>query len=89
MPCSCWFLVIEYSLCESLAHFQQISCYSAADGLLFSVMNFDSWHNICAHCSFSKAWIHAGILLKHKYSVIVGSASISDVVAQVISSIYI
>lgn len=30
-----------------------------------------------------KAWIHAGILLKHKYSVIVGSASISDVVAQV------
>lgn len=31
-----------------------------------------------------KAWIHAGILLKHKYSVIVGSASISDVVAQVV-----
>lgn len=30
-----------------------------------------------------QAWIHAGILLKHKYSVIVGSASISDVVAQV------
>ena len=30
-----------------------------------------------------KAWIHAGILLKHKYSVIVGSASISDVMAQV------
>lgn len=31
----------------------------------------------------SKAWIHAGILLKHKYSLLVGSASISDVVAQV------
>ncbi|XP_077410426.1 ANKH inorganic pyrophosphate transport regulator a [Vanacampus margaritifer] len=30
------------------------------------------------------AWIHAGILLKHKYSVIVGSASISDVVAQIV-----
>ncbi len=30
-----------------------------------------------------KAWIHAGILLKHKYSLLVGSASISDVVAQV------
>ncbi|XP_041718036.1 progressive ankylosis protein homolog isoform X2 [Coregonus clupeaformis] len=28
------------------------------------------------------AWIHAGILLKHKYSVIVGSASISDVITQ-------
>lgn len=35
------------------------------------------------HCSPTQAWIHAGILLKHKYSVIVGSASISDVVAQV------
>uniref|UniRef100_A0A3B5Q769 ANKH inorganic pyrophosphate transport regulator a n=1 Tax=Xiphophorus maculatus TaxID=8083 RepID=A0A3B5Q769_XIPMA len=31
-----------------------------------------------------QAWIHAGILLKHKYSVIVGSASISDVVAQIV-----
>lgn len=30
------------------------------------------------------AWIHAGILLKHKYSVIVGSASISDVVTQIV-----
>ncbi|XP_056594413.1 ANKH inorganic pyrophosphate transport regulator a isoform X2 [Triplophysa dalaica] len=30
------------------------------------------------------AWIHAGILLKHKYSLLVGSASISDVVAQII-----
>uniref|UniRef100_A0A8C6WYR8 ANKH inorganic pyrophosphate transport regulator a n=1 Tax=Neogobius melanostomus TaxID=47308 RepID=A0A8C6WYR8_9GOBI len=30
------------------------------------------------------AWIHAGILLKHKCSVIVGSASISDVVAQIV-----
>ncbi|XP_037550233.1 ANKH inorganic pyrophosphate transport regulator a [Nematolebias whitei] len=30
------------------------------------------------------AWIHAGILLKHKYSVIVGSASISDVVVQIV-----
>uniref|UniRef100_A0A674CD86 ANKH inorganic pyrophosphate transport regulator a n=1 Tax=Salmo trutta TaxID=8032 RepID=A0A674CD86_SALTR len=30
------------------------------------------------------AWIHAGILLKHKYSVIVGSASISDVIAQIV-----
>ncbi|XP_004081194.1 progressive ankylosis protein homolog [Oryzias latipes] len=30
------------------------------------------------------AWIHAGILLKHKHSVIVGSASISDVVAQIV-----
>ncbi|XP_061569626.1 ANKH inorganic pyrophosphate transport regulator a [Cololabis saira] len=30
------------------------------------------------------AWIHAGILLKHKYSVIVGTASISDVVAQIV-----
>ncbi|CAG10235.1 unnamed protein product [Tetraodon nigroviridis] len=30
------------------------------------------------------AWIHAGILLKHKYSLIVGSASISDVVAQIV-----
>ncbi|MCI4391432.1 hypothetical protein PGIGA_G00134260 [Pangasianodon gigas] len=29
------------------------------------------------------AWIHAGILLKHKYSLLVGSASISDVVAQI------
>ncbi|XP_016097472.1 progressive ankylosis protein homolog B-like isoform X3 [Sinocyclocheilus grahami] len=28
------------------------------------------------------AWIHAGILLKHKHSLLVGSASISDVVAQ-------
>ncbi|XP_059380380.1 ANKH inorganic pyrophosphate transport regulator a isoform X2 [Carassius carassius] len=28
------------------------------------------------------AWIHAGILLKHKYSLLVGSASISDVVVQ-------
>lgn len=34
-------------------------------------------------CFSPQAWIHAGILLKHKYSVIVGSASISDVVAQV------
>ncbi|XP_052398001.1 progressive ankylosis protein homolog B isoform X3 [Carassius gibelio] len=32
----------------------------------------------------SMAWIHAGILLKHKYSLLVGSASISDVVAQII-----
>uniref|UniRef100_A0A4W5P2K1 ANKH inorganic pyrophosphate transport regulator a n=1 Tax=Hucho hucho TaxID=62062 RepID=A0A4W5P2K1_9TELE len=31
----------------------------------------------------SMAWIHAGILLKHKYSVIVGSASISDVITQI------
>ncbi|XP_053343547.1 ANKH inorganic pyrophosphate transport regulator a [Clarias gariepinus] len=30
------------------------------------------------------AWIHAGILLKHKYSMLVGSASISDVVAQIL-----
>ncbi|KAK7118179.1 hypothetical protein R3I94_021872 [Phoxinus phoxinus] len=30
------------------------------------------------------AWIHAGILLKHKYSLLVGSASISDVVTQII-----
>lgn len=30
------------------------------------------------------AWIHAGILLKHKYSLLVGSASISDVIAQII-----
>uniref|UniRef100_A0AAY5KZF6 ANKH inorganic pyrophosphate transport regulator a n=1 Tax=Esox lucius TaxID=8010 RepID=A0AAY5KZF6_ESOLU len=30
------------------------------------------------------AWIHAGILLKHKYSVIVGSASISDVMTQIV-----
>ncbi|XP_051538272.1 progressive ankylosis protein homolog isoform X2 [Myxocyprinus asiaticus] len=30
------------------------------------------------------AWIHTGILLKHKYSLLVGSASISDVVAQII-----
>ncbi|XP_062841750.1 ANKH inorganic pyrophosphate transport regulator a [Trichomycterus rosablanca] len=30
------------------------------------------------------AWIHAGILLKHKYSLVVGSASILDVVAQII-----
>ncbi|TWW70827.1 Progressive ankylosis protein -like protein [Takifugu flavidus] len=30
------------------------------------------------------AWIHAGILLKHKYSLIVGSASVSDVVAQIV-----
>lgn len=35
-------------------------------------------------CFTLKAWIHAGILLKHKYSLIVGSASISDVVAQVV-----
>lgn len=39
-----------------------------------------------------KAWIHAGILLKHKHSLLVGSASISDVVVQVtipvISCIY-
>lgn len=34
-------------------------------------------------CFTPKAWIHAGILLKHKYSLIVGSASVSDVVAQV------
>lgn len=32
---------------------------------------------------FSKAWIHSGILLKHKHSLLVGSASISDVVTQV------
>ncbi|XP_076868360.1 ANKH inorganic pyrophosphate transport regulator a isoform X2 [Brachyhypopomus gauderio] len=30
------------------------------------------------------AWIHAGILLKHKHSLLVGSASISDVVAQIV-----
>ncbi|XP_067291658.1 ANKH inorganic pyrophosphate transport regulator a isoform X1 [Pseudorasbora parva] len=30
------------------------------------------------------AWVHAGILLKHKYSLLVGSASISDVVVQII-----
>nr|XP_055037918.1 ANKH inorganic pyrophosphate transport regulator a [Misgurnus anguillicaudatus] len=30
------------------------------------------------------AWIHAGILLKHKHSLLVGSASISDVVVQII-----
>ncbi|XP_024230688.1 progressive ankylosis protein homolog isoform X1 [Oncorhynchus tshawytscha] len=30
------------------------------------------------------SWIHAGILLKHKYSVIVGSASISDVITQIV-----
>uniref|UniRef100_A0A671K4S9 Progressive ankylosis protein homolog B-like n=1 Tax=Sinocyclocheilus anshuiensis TaxID=1608454 RepID=A0A671K4S9_9TELE len=35
------------------------------------------------------AWIHAGILLKHKYSLLVGSASISDVVAQVITFVAI
>ncbi|NXT13029.1 ANKH protein, partial [Prunella fulvescens] len=29
------------------------------------------------------AWTHAGILLKHKYSFLVGCASISDVIAQV------
>ncbi|XP_029557053.1 progressive ankylosis protein homolog isoform X1 [Salmo trutta] len=29
-------------------------------------------------------WIHAGILLKHKYSVIVGFASISDVITQIV-----
>ncbi|KPP65945.1 hypothetical protein Z043_115599, partial [Scleropages formosus] len=29
------------------------------------------------------AWTHAGILLKHKYSFLVGCASISDVVAQI------
>ncbi|KAI4880388.1 hypothetical protein NFI96_023309, partial [Prochilodus magdalenae] len=32
----------------------------------------------------SMAWIHSGILLKHKYSLLVGSASISDVVAQIV-----
>uniref|UniRef100_A0A8D2KRM0 ANKH inorganic pyrophosphate transport regulator n=1 Tax=Varanus komodoensis TaxID=61221 RepID=A0A8D2KRM0_VARKO len=30
------------------------------------------------------AWTHAGILLKHKYSFLVGCASISDVIAQVV-----
>lgn len=30
-----------------------------------------------------QAWTHAGILLKHKYSFLVGCASISDVIAQV------
>ncbi|XP_053467831.1 ANKH inorganic pyrophosphate transport regulator a [Ictalurus furcatus] len=30
------------------------------------------------------AWIHAGILLKHKYSLLVGSSSISDVITQII-----
>uniref|UniRef100_A0A4W4ET46 ANKH inorganic pyrophosphate transport regulator a n=1 Tax=Electrophorus electricus TaxID=8005 RepID=A0A4W4ET46_ELEEL len=30
------------------------------------------------------AWIHAGILLKHKHSLLVGSASISDVVTQIV-----
>ncbi|KAL2085616.1 hypothetical protein ACEWY4_018936 [Coilia grayii] len=30
------------------------------------------------------AWIHSGILLKHKHSLLVGSASISDVVAQIV-----
>uniref|UniRef100_A0A8C2AMS3 ANKH inorganic pyrophosphate transport regulator b n=1 Tax=Cyprinus carpio TaxID=7962 RepID=A0A8C2AMS3_CYPCA len=30
------------------------------------------------------AWTHAGILLKHKHSILVGCASISDVVAQVV-----
>ncbi|TNM96526.1 hypothetical protein fugu_016187 [Takifugu bimaculatus] len=35
-------------------------------------------------CFTPKAWIHAGILLKHKYSLIVGSASVSDVVAQIV-----
>ncbi|XP_069770343.1 progressive ankylosis protein homolog B-like isoform X3 [Narcine bancroftii] len=30
----------------------------------------------------SLAWTHAGILLKHKYSLLVGCASISDVIAQ-------
>ncbi|XP_043921152.1 progressive ankylosis protein homolog [Protopterus annectens] len=30
------------------------------------------------------AWIHAGILLKHKHSFLVGCASISDVIAQVV-----
>lgn len=48
-----------------------------------------SWHNIPVYCSCLKAWIHAGILLKHKYSVIVGSASISDVVAQVILCVHL
>lgn len=32
---------------------------------------------------YPKAWIHAGILLKHKYSLLVGSSAISDVVTQV------
>lgn len=32
---------------------------------------------------FLQAWIHSGILLKHKHSLLVGSASISDVVTQV------
>lgn len=30
------------------------------------------------------AWTHAGILLKHKHSLLVGCASISDVVAQIV-----
>ncbi|XP_076147068.1 progressive ankylosis protein homolog [Alosa pseudoharengus] len=30
------------------------------------------------------AWIHSGILLKHKHSLLVGSASISDVVTQIV-----
>ncbi|XP_012498124.1 PREDICTED: progressive ankylosis protein homolog [Propithecus coquereli] len=34
--------------------------------------------------SFWQAWTHAGILLKHKYSFLVGCASISDVIAQVV-----
>ncbi|XP_069770342.1 progressive ankylosis protein homolog B-like isoform X2 [Narcine bancroftii] len=32
----------------------------------------------------SLAWTHAGILLKHKYSLLVGCASISDVIAQIV-----
>ncbi|XP_048464690.1 progressive ankylosis protein-like [Rhincodon typus] len=32
----------------------------------------------------SLAWTHAGILLKHKYSLLVGCASVSDVIAQIV-----
>lgn len=35
------------------------------------------------NCSLFQAWTHAGILLKHKHSFLVGCASISDVIAQV------
>uniref|UniRef100_A0A8C1R9P4 ANKH inorganic pyrophosphate transport regulator a n=1 Tax=Cyprinus carpio TaxID=7962 RepID=A0A8C1R9P4_CYPCA len=38
----------------------------------------------CRNSQSRMAWIHAGILLKHKHSLLVGSASISDVVAQII-----
>lgn len=66
----------------SLTRFHYIACHPVVVEKMARIELLFVFKLLCPLFCL-KAWIHAGILLKHKYSVIVGSASISDVVAQV------